>query len=127
MEVLRFEKGPKAVGPYSSAVKSGNLIFFSGILPIIPETGEIITDDVSKAVEQILRNLSAMLSEIGLSLSNVVKSTIFTTQLDEFPRINETYGRVFKDYVDEYPARSAVGVKALPKGATVEMEFVIEA
>jgi len=86
MEVLKFENGPKAVGPYSSAMKVGNLIFFSGVLPIVPETGALLTEDVSKATQQILKNLAAMLSEIGLSLKNVVKTTIFTTQLEDFSK-----------------------------------------
>lgn len=126
MEVLKFSKGPKAVGPYSSAVKSGNLIFFSGILPIVPETGELILDDIVKATEQILNNLSSMLEEIGLSPKNVIKTTIFTTKLDEFSKINETYENFFKQYTDNYPARSTVGVQSLPKGASVEMEFIVE-
>ncbi len=126
MEVLKFSKGPKAVGPYSSAVKSSNLIFFSGILPIVPETGELILDDIVKATEQILNNLSSMLEEIGLSPKNVIKTTIFTTKLDEFSKINETYENFFKRYTDNYPARSTVGVQSLPKGASVEMEFIVE-
>lgn len=126
MEVLKFENGPKAVGPYSSAMRSGNLIFFSGILPVVPETGELLIEDISKATQQVLKNLAAMLSEIGLSLKNVVKTTIFTTQLEDFSKINDAYEGVFKAYTDKYPARSAVGVKALPKGATIEMEFIVE-
>lgn len=126
MEVLKFENGPKAVGPYSSATKTGNLIFFSGILPIVPESGELVVDDISKATQQVLKNLAAMLSEIGLSLKDVVKSTIFTTQMEEFSKINEAYENAFRAYTDKYPARSAVGVKALPKGATIEMEFIVE-
>ncbi|HOH53176.1 MAG TPA: Rid family detoxifying hydrolase [Fervidobacterium sp.] len=126
MEVLKFENGPKAVGPYSSAMRSGNLIFFSGILPIVPQTGELLIEDISKATQQILKNLAAMLSEIGLSLKNVVKTTIFTTQLEEFSKINDAYESVFKACTDKYPTRSAVGVKALPKGATIEMEFIVE-
>uniref|UniRef100_A0A7V4KDG2 RidA family protein n=1 Tax=Fervidobacterium pennivorans TaxID=93466 RepID=A0A7V4KDG2_FERPE len=127
MEVLKFEKGPKAVGPYSSAVKVGNLIFFSGILPINPETGELVNDSVENATEQILKNLSAMLSEIGLSLKNVVKTTIFTVKLEEFSKINEVYQKYFENFTKDFPTRSTVGVSSLPKGALVEMEFVVEA
>lgn len=125
MEILRFKNGPKPVGPYSQAVKVGNLIFFSGILPIVPNTGELIIDDVSKATEQILRNLEIMLSEIGLSLSNVVKTTIYTTKLEEFVKINETYEKFFSQHAPNYPARTTVGVSQLPKGAMVEMDFVV--
>jgi len=127
MEVLKFEKGPKAVGPYSSAVKVGNLIFFSGILPINPETGELVNDSVENATEQILKNLNIMLSEIGLSLKNVVKTTIFTVKLEEFSKINEVYQKYFESFTKDFPARSTVGVSSLPKGALVEMEFVVEA
>jgi len=127
MEVLKFEKGPKAVGPYSSAVKVGNLIFFSGILPINPETGELVNDSVENATEQILKNLNTMLSEIGLSLKNVVKTTTFTVKLEEFSKINEVYQKYFESFTKDFPARSTVGVSSLPKGALVEMEFVVEA
>jgi 2-iminobutanoate/2-iminopropanoate deaminase len=126
MEVLKFEKGPKAVGPYSSAVKVGNLIFFSGILPINTETGEFVNDSVENATEQILKNLSTMLSEIGLSLKNVVKTTIFTVKLEEFSKINEVYQKYFENFTKDFPARSTVGVASLPKGALVEMEFIVE-
>lgn len=126
MEVLKFEKGPKAVGPYSSAVKVGNLIFFSGILPINTETGELVNDTVENATEQILKNLSTMLSEIGLSLKNVVKTTIFTVKLEEFSKINEVYQKYFENFTKDFPARSTVGVASLPKGALVEMEFIVE-
>ncbi|WP_448379542.1 Rid family detoxifying hydrolase [Fervidobacterium sp.] len=127
MEVLKFEKGPKAVGPYSSAVKVGNLIFFSGILPINPETSELVNDSVENATEQILKNLNTMLSEIGLSLKNVVKTTIFTVKLEEFSKINEVYQKYFENFTKDFPARSTVGVSSLPKGALVEMEFIVEA
>ncbi|ANE40783.1 MAG: Rid family detoxifying hydrolase [Fervidobacterium pennivorans] len=126
MEVLKFEKGPKAVGPYSSAVKVGNLIFFSGILPINTETGELVNDTVENATEQILKNLSTMLSEIGLSLKNVVKTTIFTVKLEEFSKINEVYQKYFENFTKDFPARSTVGVASLPKGALVEMEFIVQ-
>jgi 2-iminobutanoate/2-iminopropanoate deaminase len=126
MEVLKFEKGPKAVGPYSSAVKVGNVIFFSGILPINTETGELVNDSVENATEQILKNLSTMLSEIGLSLKNVVKTTIFTVKLEEFSKINEVYQKYFENFTKDFPARSTVGVASLPKGALVEMEFIVE-
>ena len=126
MEVLKFEKGPKAVGPYSSAVKVGNVIFFSGILPINTETGELVNDSVENATEQILKNLSTMLSEIGLSLKNVVKTTIFTVKLEEFSKINEVYQKYFESFTKDFPARSTVGVSSLPKGALVEMEFIVE-
>jgi len=126
METLKFLTGPKAVGPYSSAVKSGNLIFFSGILPIVPETGELITDDIKRATEQILKNVENMLSEINLSPKNIVKTTIFTTKLEEFAQINESYEKFFSKFTNNYPARSTVGVQSLPKGATVEIEFIVE-
>ncbi len=123
MEVLTFKSAPQAVGPYSIAVKSGNLIFFSGQLPIVSETGELIVDDIEKATERILINLSKMLEELGLSMKNVVKTTIFTTKLEDFTKINEVYKTFFNE---NYPARSAIGVAQLPKGATIEMEFVVE-
>lgn len=126
MEHLFFKNGPKAVGPYSSAVKSGNLIFFSGILPIVPETGEIIVEDIEKSTEQILLNLNSMLSEIRLTPRNIVKTTIFTTKLQEFGKINEIYERFLSSYTNKFPARSTVGVQSLPKGACVEMEFIVE-
>ena len=118
-ECITTEKAPKAIGPYSPAIKLGDMIFTSGQLPIVPETGELISDSIEDQTEQCLRNIEAILEEAGISMKYVLKTTVYMTNLGEFGKMNDVYARFFKE---PYPARSAAQVSALAKGARIEIE-----
>lgn len=123
MEFVKTDKAPKAVGPYSQAVISGNFVFVSGQIPIDPETGNMVEGDIEEKTRRVLKNILAILESIGLSLKNVVKVTIFVTDLSNFERINKIYSEFFGDHK---PARSFVEVSALPKNAEIEIEIIAE-
>ncbi|MDQ5984875.1 MAG: 2-iminobutanoate/2-iminopropanoate deaminase [Syntrophus sp. SKADARSKE-3] len=110
-----------AVGPYSQAVEAGGFVFCSGQVPIVPETGVVITGNIGEATEQALKNVRAVLAAAGVGLEQVIKTTIYLTDISDFPAVNEVYGRYFQK---DHPARSTVAVAALPKGAAVEIEAV---
>ncbi|AGS24486.1 RidA family protein [Rhizobium etli] len=113
---------PGAVGPYSQAIKTGNLLFVSGQLPIDPATGEFNSDDAVKQAEQCLKNMAAIAKEAGTDLSKTVKTTVLLTNLGDFAEVNRVYAGFFST---PFPARACYEVKALPKGAKVEIEAVI--
>lgn len=122
MKTVQTEKAPAAIGPYSQAVNSGTgLVFVSGQLPINPATGAFPEGGVREQTRQSLLNASAILEAAGLSLQNVVKTTVFLSDMGDFAAMNEVYAAFFKA---PYPARSAVAVKTLPKGALVEIECI---
>ena len=108
-----------AIGPYSQAVEAGPFVFCSGQIPLNPGTGAVITDDIVAATEQVLQNLQTILAAAGLGLEDVVKTTIFLARMEDFPLVNEVYGRWFPN---NYPARSTVQVAGLPKGVPIEIE-----
>ena len=114
---------PKAVGPYSQAVAVGNLLFCSGQIPLKPATGELVQGDVTEQTTQVLENLRAVLLANGMTFANVVKTTVFLTDLAEFAAMNDVYAVYFPN---NQPARSTIQVAALPKGARVEIEAVAE-
>ena len=114
-------KAPKAVGPYVQANKVGNLIFCSGQLGINPATGEFVEGDVQAQTRQALTNARAIMNEAGLDLNNVIKTTVFLSDMANFAAMNEIYAEFFSE---PYPARSAVAVKTLPKNALVEVECI---
>lgn len=120
-EIISTDKAPKAIGPYSQAVKAGGFIFFSGQIPLDPVTGEMVGNTVAQQTEQVLANITAMLDAAGVTVADVVKTTIFLTNLADFGVVNEIYGRCF---VESPPARSTVEVSGLPRGALVEIEVV---
>ena len=120
-EIIATEKAPKAIGPYSQGVKAGGLVFFSGQIPLDPVTGEIAGKDIAEQTERVMENIAALLAATGLGFSDVVKSTIYLTDLADFGVVNGIYGRSFPE---NQPARSTVEVKALPRGAGVEIEVV---
>jgi 2-iminobutanoate/2-iminopropanoate deaminase len=114
---------PKAIGPYSQAVRHGQFVFLSGQIPLDPETGEMVGHgDVRAETEQVMRNIEAVLTAASLGFSNVVKTTIFVVDLGDFGVVNEVYGARFEGMAP--PARSTVQVAALPRGARVEIETV---
>lgn len=123
MQAIHTEKAPKAIGPYSQAIKVGNLVFTSGQVPIVPATGEFVEGGIQEQTRQALTNAQAILEEAGTSLKNVVKTTVYLSDMANFAAMNEVYAEFF---TQPYPARSAVAVKALPKGALVEVECIAE-
>lgn len=122
MEKIHTDKAPKAIGPYSQAVKVGNLLYTSGQIPIVPESGNIEAVSISEQTEQVCKNLKAVLEEGGASLDTVVKTTCFLANISDFAAFNEVYAK----YFTSCPARSCVAVKDLPKGALVEVEAIAE-
>ncbi len=120
-EILVPVGAPAPVGPYSPAVRCGDLLFCSGQIPLDPGTGTLAGTDIQAQTGQVLRNIEALLRSAGLGFQNVVKSTVFMTDLGEFAQMNEVYGQCF---AKDPPARSTVQVTALPRGAKVEIEVI---
>ena len=120
-KIISTNEAPAAIGPYSQAVRSGSFLFCSGQIPLDPKSGEIVPGDITAQTQRVLNNIAAVLRAEGLSFGNVVKTTIFLTNLGDFQRVNEIYGSYFKQ---DPPARSTVQVAALPKGANVEIEVI---
>lgn len=123
MKKLHSDKAPKALGPYSQAIVAGGLLFASGQVPIDPATGNFVEGGIKEQTKQSLTNVSNVLAEAGIELSHVVKTTVFLSDMDNFAAMNEVYATFFSE---PYPARSAVAVKTLPKGALVEIEVIAE-
>jgi 2-iminobutanoate/2-iminopropanoate deaminase len=121
LETIYTPSAPAAIGPYSQAVRAGDLVFCSGQIPIVPETGEMIIGEVEAQTRRVLENLQAVLRAAGCDLCSVVKTTIFLTDLGDFARVNEVYGSFFPHAP---PARATVQVAALPKGSKVEIEAI---
>jgi len=119
--VIKPAKAAPAVGPYNQAVKIGNLIFCSGQIPIDPATGNVVPGDIKAQAVRVLENIKLILEDQNLSLANVVKTTVFMTNLADFAAMNEVYAKYF---TADCPARSTVQVAALPKGASVEIEII---
>lgn len=119
--VISTEKAPSAIGPYSQAVKTGGFVFVSGQIPLDPVTGEILSTDVQEQTGQVIRNLEAVLTAAGSSLAQVVKTTVFIKDMNEFSKINQVYSQYFKE---NPPARSTVEVARLPKDVRVEIEAI---
>lgn len=120
-EVISSAKAPGAIGPYSQAISAGGFVFVSGQLPVDPATGAFPSDDIGELTAQSLRNLAAILEEAGLGLENVVKTTVFLKDMNDFAAMNKVYAEFFKDAC---PARSAVEVAKLPKNARIEIEAI---
>jgi 2-iminobutanoate/2-iminopropanoate deaminase len=119
--IISTKQAPAAVGPYSQAVKIGDLVFTAGQIPLVPETGKLVEGGIEAQTTQVMENLSAVLTAAGSSLAQVVKTTIFVTSLSDFAAINAVYGSYFQA---DPPARSTVQVAGLPLGANVEIEVV---
>ena len=120
-EIIATESAPRAIGPYSQAVRAGNLIFASGQIPIDPATGEFVSGEIAEQTEQVLRNISAVFEAAGASLNQVVKTTVFLADMDDFTAMNEVYARFFGEH---RPARATVQAARLPRDAKVENEAI---
>lgn len=121
-KVISTQQAPAAIGPYSQAIATENLLFISGQLPIDPSSGTMLDGDIGAKTRQIIKNATAIAKEAGTDLSSVVKTTIFLTNLDDFQEVNSTYGTFFPE---SPPARSTVQVAALPLGSNIEIEFIL--
>ena len=121
-QIIHTEKAPAAIGPYSQAVKAGNLLFVSGQIPIDPATGNVEAADITGQTEQVMQNLKAVLEAAGTSFDKAVKTLCFLTDMGNFAAFNEVYAK----YFTSKPARSCVAVSALPKGVLVEVEVIAE-
>ena len=124
MNAISTTSAPAAIGPYSQAIKVGELVFVSGQLPIDPATGAFAEGGIKELTRQSLTNMKAILEEAGTSMANVVKTTVFLADMNDFAAMNEVYAEFF---AAPFPARSAVAVKTLPKGALVEIECIAQA
>jgi 2-iminobutanoate/2-iminopropanoate deaminase len=120
-KIISTTDAPAAVGPYSQAIRSGRFVFCSGQIPLDPKSAQMVQGDISVQTKRVMENISAVLRAEGLTFENIVKTTIFLTNLGDFQIVNELYGSYFKS---DPPARSTVQVAALPKGANVEIEVI---
>src|ERR1044071_5207248 len=123
-KIISTSEAPAAIGPYSQAIRSGDFLFCSGQIPLDPKSGQIVSDDITPQTRQVMDNIKGVLKSEGLSLADVLKTTIFLTDLGDFQTVNEIYASYFSS---EPPARSTVQVSALPKGAKVEIEVIARA
>lgn len=120
-EIIRTDNAPAAIGPYSQAIKAGGFIFLSGQIPLDPATGNVVEGGIKEQTERVMTNLEAVLNAAGTDMEAVVKTTIYLTNLSDFPTVNEIYGNYFRE---NPPARATVEVSSLPKGVSVEIEAV---
>ncbi len=120
-EVIETKQAPQAIGSYSQAIMSGNYLFSSGQIPIDPHTGAIVPGGIAAQSKQVMENLKQVLLAAGMGFNDVVKTTVFITNMSDFTAVNEIYGPCF---TDKLPARSCVAVASLPKGALVEIELI---
>jgi len=119
--IIKPAKSPTAVGPYNHAVRVGDLLFCAGQIPISPADGDLVAGDIKVQTDRVLQNVQAILEDQGLTFANVVKSTVFLTNLGDFAGMNEIYAKYF---TENFPARSTIQVAALPKAANVEIEVI---
>lgn len=121
-EIIQTDRAPKAIGTYSQAVRAGNTVYLSGQIPLVPETMEMVSDDIALQIRRVFDNLKAVAVAAGGDLKDVVKLNVFLTDLANFPTVNEIMAEYFSE---PYPARAAIGVAALPRDAGVEMDAVM--
>jgi len=120
-EIINSKNAPAPIGPYSQAVKTGNLLFLSGQIPIDPATGNLRMGNIEEETLQVMKNLKVVLKEAGAGFENVVKTTIFLSDMGLFSQVNEVYGKFF---TSNFPARETVAVKTLPKNVNVEISMI---
>ena len=122
--VVATDRAPGAIGPYSQAIVAGGFVFTAGQIALVPGTGDLVAGDVAAQTQRVMENLEAVLAAAGSSFARVVKTTIYLSDMADFAAVNEVYGRYFRE---SPPARSTVAVRALPKGAAVEIDVVAQA
>lgn len=127
-QIIKTLNAPAPIGPYSQAVKTGNLLFISGQVALVPGSDTLITEDIASETHQVMKNLQAILTEAGINFSNVVKTTIFLSDMSLFTAMNEIYGQYFGTATNAdpvgFPARETIAVKGLPKNANVEISMI---
>lgn len=122
MQAVHTPLAPAAIGTYSQAIRSGHTVYLSGQIPLDSETMELVSDEITLQIEQVIRNLAVVCEAAGGSLANIAKLSVYLTDLSHFPLVNEAMARHFSE---PYPARAAIGVRALPRGAQVEMDGIM--
>ena len=120
-QIINTTNAPAPIGPYNQAVKAGNMLFVSGQIALHPETNQLMTEDITSETHQVMHNLKNILSAAGMDFSDVLKTTIFITDMNNFSQINEVYGKYFQGY---FPARETVEVAGLPRGVNVEISVI---
>ena len=122
-KIISTPKAPAAIGPYSQAIEVNGLLFTSGVIPIVPSTGELVEGDIEAQAEQAIGNLAALIEAAGAKIENTIKTTIFIKNMDDFTKVNEIYAKYF---TTDFPARSCVEVARLPKDVLIEIEAIVE-
>lgn len=122
-EIIKTDKAPQAIGTYSQAVKVGKTVYLSGQIPLVPETMELVEGDMEVQIKRVFNNLTAVAQAAGGCIADIVKLNVFLTDLSHFPLVNQVMAEYFQE---PYPARAAIGVASLPKGAQVEMDGIME-
>ncbi len=121
-EIIKTKNAPAPIGPYNQAIKAGNTLYISGQIPLIPSTMEVFSSTIKEETELVMQSLNSILKEAGMTFENVVKTTIFIDDMNNFQHVNEVYGKYFKD--ESAPARETVAVKTLPKSVRIEISMV---
>ena len=122
-KIISTPKAPAAIGPYSQAIEVNGLLFTSGVIPIVPSTGELVEGDIEAQAEQAIGNLVALIEAAGSKIENTIKTTVFIKNMDDFTKVNEIYAKYF---TTDFPARSCVEVARLPKDVLIEIEAIVE-
>lgn len=122
-KIISTPKAPAAIGPYSQAIEVNGLLFTSGVIPIVPSTGELVEGDIEAQAEQAIGNLAALIEAAGAKIENTIKTTVFIKNVDDFTKVNEIYAKYF---TTDFPARSCVEVARLPKDVLIEIEAIVE-
>lgn len=122
-KIISTPKAPAAIGPYSQAIEVNGLLFTSGVIPIVPSTGELVEGDIEAQAEQAIGNLAALIEAVGAKIENTIKTTVFIKNMDDFTKVNEIYAKYF---TTDFPARSCVEVARLPKDVLIEIEAIVE-
>lgn len=122
-KIISTDKAPAAIGPYSQAIEVGNFVFTSGVIPIVPATGELVEGGINEQAEQAIGNLAELLKAAGTSTEKVIKTTVFIKDMNDFGKVNEIYAKYF---TGDFPARSCVEVARLPKDVLIEIEAIAE-
>ena len=122
-KIISTPKAPAAIGPYSQAIEVNGLLFTSGVIPIVPSTGELVEGDIEAQAEQAIGNLAALIEAAGAKIENTIKTTVFIKNMDDFTKVNEIYAKYL---TTDFPARSCVEVARLPKDVLIEIEAIVE-